>query len=142
MLSALGVLSAVVLWSVWAGVLCPAVPPPQDQPSASRTVEPPAGSGYVTPAPSQSVEIGNFYLRRKKYHGALSRFQEAAHTDPEYAPAYLGLGKVYEKLGMDARALSAYQKYLDLLPSDKDADDAKDVHRAIERLRKDKAPSD
>jgi len=87
------------------------------------------------------VEIGNFYLRRKDYKGALSRFEEAARTDPNYAPAYLGLGKVYEKTGMKQKALDAYQRYLDLLPSDKDAQDAKDVHRAMERLRKSAAGS-
>jgi tetratricopeptide (TPR) repeat protein len=98
-------------------------------------------SAYVVPAPSKSVEIGNFYLRRKKYQGALSRFEEAIHSDPYYAPAYLGLGKVYEKLGKDDQALDAYEKYLDLLPSDKDAEDAKSAHRAIDRLRKMEAGS-
>lgn len=82
------------------------------------------------------MEVGNFYLRRKDYKGALSRFEEAVQTDPNYAPAYLGLGKVYEKTGARQKALDAYQKYLDLLPSDKDAEDAKEVHRAIDRLRK------
>ena len=75
-------------------------------------------------------------MRRKDYRGALSRFEEAAQTDPNYAPAYLGLGKVYEKTGARRKALDAYQRYLDLLPSDKDAEGAKEVHRAMERLRK------
>ncbi len=91
---------------------------------------------YTPPAPAKSVEIGNFYLRRKDYKGALSRFEEATRTDPNYAPAYLGLGKVYEKTGARQKALEAYQRYLDLLPSDKDAEDAKEVHRAMDRLRK------
>lgn len=54
---------------------------------------------------------------------------------PDYAPAYLGLGKAYEQMGSRKQALDAYQKYLDLLPSDKDAEDAKDVQRAVKRLR-------
>jgi len=91
---------------------------------------------YSPPGPAKSVEVGNFYLRRKDYKGALSRFEEAVQTDSNYAPAYLGLGKVYEKTGARQKALDAYQKYLDLLPSDKDAQDAKQVHRAIDRLRK------
>lgn len=93
-------------------------------------------SAYTPPGPAKSVEIGKFYLRRKDYKGALSRFEEAVHTDPSYAPAYLGLGKVYEKTGVRQKALDAYQRYLELLPSDKDAEDAKEVHRAIDRLRK------
>jgi tetratricopeptide (TPR) repeat protein len=91
---------------------------------------------YITPPAWKSVEIANFYFRRKSYRGALSRYQEAIHTDPGYAPAYLGLGKVYEKMGLKKKALKAYQRYLDELPSQKQADEAKDVHRAIERLQR------
>lgn len=90
---------------------------------------------YVPPPAWKSVEIGNFYLRRKKYPGALSRFQEAVHTNPFYAPAYLGLGKVYEKIGQPRKALKAYQKYLDTLPSEKQAREAKGAHQAVARLK-------
>jgi Tfp pilus assembly protein PilF len=110
---------------------------------ASSESAPAADDGfkYAPPGPAKSVEVGNFYLRRKDYKGALSRFEEATQTDPNYAPAYLGLGKVYEKTGVTQKALDAYQKYLDLMPSDKDADDAKEVHRAMDRLRKSATPA-
>jgi tetratricopeptide (TPR) repeat protein len=123
-------------WLVAAIVLAlalttPLALPAQHAPKAEENERP----AYVPPAPSKSVEIGNFYFRRKKYQGALSRYQEAATNDPYYAPAYLGLGRVYDKLGFRKKALAAYQKYLDLLPSDKDAEEAKEVHRAIARLQ-------
>jgi tetratricopeptide (TPR) repeat protein len=89
---------------------------------------------YVNQGPAKSTEIGDFYFKRKNYKAAVSRFQEAADTDPNYAPAYLGLGRAYEKLGLRPKALESYRKYLDLLPSDKDADNAKAVQRAIQRL--------
>ncbi len=91
---------------------------------------------YVPPSAAKSVEIGDYYLKTKKYNAALSRFQEAVKSDPDYAPAYLGLGKVYEKIGLRQKALAAYQKYLDALPSAKDAEDAKQVHQAIARLER------
>lgn len=91
---------------------------------------------YVPPSARQSVEIGNFYFRRKDYPGALSRYEEAARDDPYYAPAYLGMGKVYEKTGKNREALDAYEKYLDVLPSRKQADEAKDVHNAIRQLQR------
>lgn len=90
--------------------------------------------GYIPQGAVKCVEIGNFYLRRKDYKGALSRFEEAVRTDPTYAPAYLGLGKVYEKTDRKRKALDAYRKYLDALPSEKQADEATDVHKAIRRL--------
>jgi len=82
------------------------------------------------------VEIGDFYLRRKKFNAALSRFQEALKTDPHYAPAYRELGKVYEEMGLWQKSLDAYRKYLDELPSAKDAREAKNINKAIARLQK------
>ena len=90
---------------------------------------------FASPAASKSVEIGDFYLKRKKYKAALSRFQEALQTDPHYAPAYRELGKVYEKMGFWQKSLDAYRKYLDELPSAKDARQAKDIQKAIARLQ-------
>ena len=91
---------------------------------------------YVPPPASKSVEIGNFYLRRKDYRGAISRYKEAIGTDPDYAPAYLQLGKVYDKLGRKREALAMYRKYLVALPSEKQAEEAKNAHKAIQRLER------
>jgi len=91
---------------------------------------------YVSPSASKSVEIGDYYLRRKKFNAALSRFQEALKTDPNYAAAYRELGKVYEGTGLWQKALEAYRKYLDELPSARDAREAKSIHKAIARLQK------
>jgi tetratricopeptide (TPR) repeat protein len=91
---------------------------------------------YVSPSAAKSVEIGDFYLRRKKFNAALSRFQEALKTDPHYAPAYRELGKVYESMGLWQKALDAYRRYLDELPSALDAREAKAIHKAIARLQK------
>lgn len=89
---------------------------------------------YVPPGAAKSVEVGNYYFIKKQYQGALSRYREAVQADPNYAPAYLGLGKTYDRMGLKQKALTAYQKYLDLLPSEKQADQAKKVHVAIARL--------
>ena len=91
---------------------------------------------YLPPGPVKSVEIGNFYLRKKKYKGALSRFQEAVQEDSSYAPAYLGLGKVYEQIGLKQKALDNFRKYLDALPSEKDALEAKNIQREVVRLER------
>jgi len=116
---------------------------PPDNKSSSRSQPPPVyddaandGLRYYPPGAAKSVEIGKFYLRRGNYRGALSRFEEARDTDPHYAPAYLGLGKVYEKLGLKQKALDAYRRYLDELPSDKDAMEAHGAQNAIARLEK------
>jgi tetratricopeptide (TPR) repeat protein len=91
---------------------------------------------YTPPAAWKSVEIGNFYFKKKRYNAALSRYEEAVKTDPYYPKAFLGLGKVYDKLGLKRKALEAYEKYLDLLPSEKAALEAKDAQKAVARLKK------
>ncbi len=113
-------------------------PPAQDQ-ALDRTDSRPTDKGdnakpFVPPAASKSVEIANYYFRKKMYNAALSRYQEATKTDSYYAPGYLGLGRTYERIGLKQKALDAYQKYLDLLPSAKQADEAKHVHEAMARL--------
>ena len=97
---------------------------------------------YISPGPAKCVEIGNVYLHRGALKGALSRFQEAVKDNPHYAPAYLGLGKVYERMRQKQKALDAYERYLDELPSAKEAAEAKDAQRAIARLQKEVGPSD
>jgi regulator of sirC expression with transglutaminase-like and TPR domain len=61
--------------------------------------------------------------------------------NPHYAPAYLGLGKVYERMNEKQKALEAYERYLLELPSAKDAAEAKDAQRAVARLKKEVGPS-
>ena len=104
-------------------------PPASDQNDNDEPV-------YTAPGAPKSVEIGNYYFRRKRYRAALSRYEEATQTDPYYAEGYLGLGKSYDKIGLKQKALDAYEKYLDLLPSEKQADEAKKVHEAIARLER------
>jgi tetratricopeptide (TPR) repeat protein len=91
---------------------------------------------YTSPTARKSVEVGNYYFRRKKYNAALSRYQEAVKTDSYYAPGYLGLGRVYEKIGLKKKALEAYRKYLETLPSAKQAEEAKEARKAIARLER------
>ncbi len=106
----------------------------QKQPAGPAHVDP--VRSYAPPSASKSVEIGDYYLRRKKFNAALSRFQEALKTDPHYAPAYRELGKAYEGMGQPQKALDAYRKYLDELPSARDAREDKRIHKAIARLEK------
>ncbi|MGD1103373.1 MAG: tetratricopeptide repeat protein [Terriglobia bacterium] len=96
---------------------------------------------YTSPGPAKCVEIGNVYLHKGNLKGALSRFQEALKDNPHYAPAYLGLGKVYERMKQKQKALEAYERYLDELPSAKDAAEARDAQRAVTRLQKQVGPS-
>lgn len=127
-------LTIVVLASTAIPVSAQAEEPERPSPEPTKAYTPP-------PAP-RSVEIGDFYFKRKKYNAALSRYKEAIKTDAYYAPAYLGLGRVYEKIGLKMKALEAFRTYLDTLPSTKQAEDAKSVQRTISRLERQLKMSD
>ena len=118
------------------GVLAALAPESTQESTREKAYEEDPSIRHTPPRASKSVEVGTFYLKRKKYKAALSRFQEAIQTDPLYAPAYRKLGKVYEKLGRKKEALRAYKKHLELLPSARDAEKAEDVHKAIARLER------
>jgi tetratricopeptide (TPR) repeat protein len=129
----------LMLTSTLALGLTTAVVRAQDQPDARAPESEKSDSDepvYTPPGAPKSVEVGNYYFRKKQYRAALSRYEEATQTDPYYAQGYLGLGKAYEKIGLKLKALDAYQKYLDLLPSEKQAEEAKKVHEAIARLER------
>jgi tetratricopeptide (TPR) repeat protein len=117
-------------------VLSVVAPPARAQEKAAPSDTTDETKPYVSPPAWKSVEIGDFYLRKKRYRAALSRYKEAITTDPYYAQGYLGLGKVYDRIGLKQKALEAYRKYLDLLPSAKEAEQAKDVQNAVARLER------
>jgi len=123
-------LSFLLLSTSWA------IPCAQQQPAKPAAPKDDPVRVLPSDSASKSVEIGDFYLRRRKYQAALSRFQDALKIDPHYAPAYRELGRVYEKMGQWKKSLDAYQKYLDELPSAKDAREAKEIHKAIARMQK------
>jgi tetratricopeptide (TPR) repeat protein len=123
-------LSFLVLSTSWA-IVCA-----QQQPAKPGAPKDDPVRVLPSDSATKSVEIGDFYLRRKKYQAALSRFQDALKIDPHYAPGYRELGRVYEKMGQWKKSLDSYQKYLDELPSAKDAREAKEIHKAIARMQK------
>ncbi len=106
----------------------------QAQPAPPVNRIPDDTPGVTPPGAAKSVEIARYYYLKKDYRAALSRYMEAVNTGPDYAPGYLGMAKCEEKLGMKKHALESYRKYLDELPSDNDAQNAKDAQKAIRRL--------
>jgi len=129
--------NALLIGATALGLALPGPVRAQDKPAPAATADTDEQTKpYVPPSARKSGEGGNYYFRKKKYNAALSRYQEAVATDPYNPTGYLGLGRVYEKIGLKQKALASYQKYLDELPSEKQAEEAAEVHRAIDRLER------
>jgi tetratricopeptide (TPR) repeat protein len=79
----------------------------------------------------KNVEVGEFYLKRRNYPAALSRFREALEHKPNDAIATYRVAETLERMEKFDEALEFYRAYLKILPNGPLAPGARS---AIERL--------
>ena len=115
----------------------PQAPPPPREPDE---VEAEAEPEYTfNPIQAQKeVKVGDFYLKKKSYRAAAGRYERATKWQPDLAEAYYKLGEVREKLDQFEEARAAFQKYLELSPPPRRAEEVK---KKIAQLEKHKPPS-
>ena len=75
----------------------------------------------VTARARAHSDLAAAYLQQNKYEIALAEFTEATQIDPNYSPAYNGLGLVYAALGEDAKADSYFIKSIQVQPGSSEA---------------------
>lgn len=107
--------------------------------SSAAVAEAVAGSSGITEfhtwdphKAAKSVEIGDFYFRRKNYRAAQDRYREALRYKDNDAVATIKLAVCLEKLGVLDDARTEYESYLKILPHGPQADEAQ---KAIDRLK-------
>ena len=83
-------------------------------------------------AASKDIEVGSYYLERKDWKAALSRFESAMVLDPENPEVYWGLGEAERNLGRYAEARKNLETLLDYDPDGKHA-------KQVRKLLKDPA---
>jgi tetratricopeptide (TPR) repeat protein len=74
--------------------------------------------------------LGYVNLDRQRVEAAISYFRRSLSVSP-YAPAMFGMGEAYRALGDRARALEAYQRYLNSSPNGTDAPAARRQLKAL-----------
>ncbi|MGB6686877.1 MAG: tetratricopeptide repeat protein, partial [Terracidiphilus sp.] len=65
---------------------------------------------------ADDINVGKYYLERKDWKAALSRFQSAMVLAPENAEVYWGLAESERHLGDFARARASYLKVMEYDP--------------------------
>lgn len=63
-------------------------------------------------------EIGNIYVKEKKYQEALEEFNKALEEDPDNVTAQFNRGAALYNLGFYQEAVEAFKKVQEILPSD------------------------
>jgi tetratricopeptide (TPR) repeat protein len=81
---------------------------------------------------AKSVEVGDFYFKRRNYRAAEDRYREALRYKDNDAVATMRLAVCLEKLGILDDARSEYESYLKILPHGPQAVEAQ---KAIDRLK-------
>jgi tetratricopeptide (TPR) repeat protein len=116
----------------------PAKPAEQEPPEEDEALKPEEFS--LNPLEAQkNITAGDYYFRTKKnYHAAARRYLRATKWDPGSAEAFLKLGESEEKLNDRAAACDAYQKYLELAPT---AKNAAAISKKTEKCKVSKPPS-
>jgi tetratricopeptide (TPR) repeat protein len=80
----------------------------------------------------KDVEVGDYYLSRKNFSAAISRYREALEYKPRDAVATFRLAQALEKSGEPQEALQMYQEYLKILKNGPFAAEAK---KGVERMQ-------
>lgn len=76
---------------------------------------------------AEDESIGQYYLDRKDWKAALSRFQSASVLDPDNPDVYWGLAEAEHHLGNLADARANYRKVMDYDPGSRHAKEARKV---------------
>jgi hypothetical protein len=74
---------------------------------------------------AEDESVGQYYLDRKDWKAALSRFQSALVLDPDNPDVYWGLAEADRHLGNFADARANYQKVMDYDPGSRHAKEAR-----------------
>ena len=81
---------------------------------------------------AKDVEVGDYYLKRKNYRGAMERYKDALVYKPDDAIAHFRLAECEEKTDNPSDAIQHYEAYLKVLPHGPFAADAQ---KALDRLK-------
>ncbi len=81
---------------------------------------------------AKSIEVGDYYFKRKNYRAAQDRYREALRYKDNDAVATIRLAECLEKLGIFDDARAEYESYLKILPHGPQAAEAQ---KGMERLK-------
>ena len=104
-----------------------------EEAEAKETVDVPAPKEPNPLLSEQSINIGDFYYKKKNYAAAIRRYLEAIEYQPDSARAYDALARAYEKNGERDKAISAYTEFVKKNP---DSPKSPEFRTKIEKLQK------
>jgi len=111
-------------------------PPPPLEPDEEEAAAEPEYTFNPIQA-QKEIQIGDFYAKKKSYRAAAGRYEHATKWQPDLAEAYYKLGTAREKTEQHEQALAAFQRYLELAPTGRKA---QEVKKKVAQLGKQQKP--
>jgi tetratricopeptide (TPR) repeat protein len=108
------------------------VPDPAQLPPEEDTDAKPEEYSFNPVKSKRDVEVGRQQLKKGNLKGAASRFTTATRWNDANAEAWLFLGEVEEKREDPKGARTAYEKYLQLAPT---AKNAAEIRKRLDHLK-------
>lgn len=99
------------------------LPPPDDDQTGRKKKKEKESTHQE--AASEDINVGGYYLDRKNWKAAYSRFQSALILDPENPDVYWGLAEAERQLGDFTNARAHYEKVLEYDPDSKHGKEAR-----------------
>jgi hypothetical protein len=99
--------------------------PDDDQPGKKKKKILPVKEPTHEEAAAKDIQVGDYYLDRKNWKGALSRFESALVLDPENPDVYWGLAEAARHLGNFADARANYEKVAEYDPDSRHGKEAR-----------------
>lgn len=99
-------------------------PPPPPEPDQEQENSEPEYTFNPIQA-QKELKVGDYYFKKKSYKAAAGRYERAVKWQPDLAEAYLKLGETREKLEENEKAVAAFQRYLELSPPPRKAEEVK-----------------
>jgi len=101
------------------------LPPPDDDEKTGKRRKLAVKEPTHKEAAATDIGVGGYYLEKKNWKAALSRFESAMVLDPENPEVYWGLAEAQHHLGDYANARANYLKLLDYDPDGPHGKDAR-----------------
>jgi tetratricopeptide (TPR) repeat protein len=126
-----------LLWVALASVTvaqAPKDPPPEENqlPPEEDKAKLPEQYAFNPVKSKNQLPIGEFYFKKGDFKAAAGRFREATKWNDGNAEAWLRLGDAEEKMHDTKAAREAWEKYLELAPT---AKNAAEVRKKLEKLK-------
>ncbi len=78
--------------------------------------------------------LGLEYVKMEQYDAALAAFEGIVQRDAQYTGVYYHLGKLYERFGLESKAIATYEAGMEVCKEKKETHNFNELRGALDAL--------